>query len=60
VDRLLNLQDAAAALAVSQDFLKKLYRSNRLRIVKLGRAVRVPEEEVNRLMREGVPRARAR
>jgi excisionase family DNA binding protein len=57
MDRLLSLADAAARLSMSPDFLKRLYRTDRLRIVRLGRSIRVPLEEVERLAREGVRRA---
>jgi excisionase family DNA binding protein len=59
VDRLLTLQDAASALSVSQDFLKKLYRAGRLPVVRMGRSVRISQAEVDRLVREGVPRDKA-
>ena len=59
VERLMTLRDAAATLSVSPDFLKRLHRAGRIRVVRLGRAVRVPEAEVERLVREGVTRAEA-
>jgi excisionase family DNA binding protein len=46
------LKEAAAMLSVSRDFLKKLQRQRRMRIVRLGRAVRVSEQEIERLCRE--------
>ena len=52
MERLLTLKKAAAILAVSPEFLKKLQRNGRLRIVRLGRAVRVSELELERLCRE--------
>jgi excisionase family DNA binding protein len=51
VERLFTLKEAAAILAVSAEFLKKLQRSGRLHIVRLGRAVRVSERELERLCR---------
>lgn len=53
MEQLLSLKDAAKVLAVSKEFLKKLQRSGHLPVVRLGRAVRVSENELNRLCREG-------
>lgn len=50
--QLLTLKQAAGMLAVSPEFLKKLQRQGRLRVVRLGRAVRISEREVERLSRE--------
>ncbi len=55
--KLLALKDAAEQLSVSPEFLKKLQRDGRLQVVRLGRAVRVSEEEVERLAREGAQKA---
>jgi excisionase family DNA binding protein len=52
VPRLFTLKQAAAILAVSPEFLKKLQRKGRLHIVRLGRAVRVSDQELERLCRE--------
>ncbi len=52
VQKLLTLKDSAALLSVSVEFLKKLRREKRLHVVKLGRAVRVSEQELERLCRE--------
>ena len=52
MERLLTLKEAAALLSVSLEFLKKLRREKRLHVVKLGRAVRVSEQELERLCRE--------
>lgn len=38
---------------MSPDFLKKLHRTGRLRVVRLGRAVRIPTEELDRLRQGG-------
>ena len=53
VQKLLTLKEAAALLSVSEEFMKKLRREGRLHVVKLGRAVRVPVNELERLCREG-------
>ena len=52
VQKLMTLKQAASMLAVSEEFLKKLRRDGRLHVVKLGRAVRVSEQELERLCRE--------
>ena len=52
MQKLLTLKDSAALLSVSVEFLKKLRRDKRLHVVKLGRAVRVSEQELERLCRE--------
>jgi|GEM_PF-6543486 excisionase family DNA binding protein len=56
--QLLKIADAAKALAISRGQLYRLVASGALRVVKLGpQASRVPLEDVERLAREGVPRA---
>ena len=52
VQKFLTLKKAAARLSVSEEFMKKLRRQGRLHVVKLGRAVRVSEQELERLCRE--------
>ncbi len=54
MQKLLPLKTAAAMMSVSTEFLKKLQRQGQLRVVHLGRAVRISEHEVERLCREGV------
>lgn len=56
MQQLMTLKAAAAALSVSPEFLKKLQRQGRLKVVRLGRAVRISSEEVDRLVREGTQR----
>ena len=56
MEKLLTLKAAAAALSVSPEFLKKLQRQNCLHVIRLGRAVRVAEGEIERLCREGFRR----
>ncbi len=51
MEQLLTLKQAAKVLAVSEEYLKKLRRQGRLRVIKLGRSVRVTEEELQRLCR---------
>jgi len=52
VDRLFSIKRAARQLQVSEKFLRKLQRTGRLRIVRLGRVIRVSEAELERLCRE--------
>ena len=52
MERLLTLKQAAEKLAVSLQFLKRLQRQGRLRVVRLGRAIRVEEAELERLVRD--------
>ena len=56
MEQLVTLKEAAQTLSVSPEFLKKLQRLGRLQVVRLGRAVRVSEQEVERLCREGAQR----
>ena len=56
MERLLTLKQAAALLAVSPEFLKKLQRTGRVHVVHLGRVVRISESEIQRLAREGSAR----
>lgn len=47
---LVTIREAATALSCSQEYLRRLQKAGRLRVVRLGRrAVRVPVEELNRL-----------
>jgi excisionase family DNA binding protein len=48
------MKSAAQHLAVSPEFLKKLRRKGLLKVVRVGRCVRVSEQELERLSREGV------
>lgn len=50
--QLLTIKQAAAVLSVSPEFLKKLQRRGRLKVVRLGRAIRISEQELERLCRE--------
>jgi excisionase family DNA binding protein len=49
VERFYSIKAAARRLQVSEKLLRKLYRAGRLRIVRIGRVVRVAEEELARL-----------
>ena len=52
VDQLLTFKTAAQRLDVTPEFLKRLRRQGRLRAIRLGRAIRVSEQELDRLCRE--------
>ena len=58
MEQLVTLKEASARLAVSPEFLRKLQRLGRLQIVHLGAAVRVPVQEIDRLIRQGTVPAR--
>ena len=53
MERLYTLKQSAEMLAVSPELLKKLYRQGRLRVVRIGRAVRISEKELERLTVRG-------
>ena len=52
MDQLFTFKKAAQKLDVSPEFLKRLERRGRLRVIRLGRSVRVSEAELDRLCRE--------
>lgn len=58
MEKLVTLRDAAVTLSCSVDYLKRLHRAGRIRIVRLSRAVRLPESELCRLVTEGIERVR--
>jgi len=49
VEQFFSIKHSARRLQVSEKFLRKLQRQGRLRVVRLGRAVRVSERELERL-----------
>ncbi len=51
MERLFTIKRAAQQLQVSEKFLRKLERAGRLPTVRLGRAIRVSERELERLCR---------
>jgi len=56
--RLLKVPEAAEVLALSQKTLWQWIGQRRIGVVRLGRAVRVPVSEIDRLMEEGSTPAR--
>ncbi len=53
VAKLLKVPEAAAMLALSQKTVWQWIGERRIGVVRLGRAVRVPLSEIERLMEEG-------
>jgi len=53
MDKLLDLQQAAEALCVSRATIRAWQRRGKIGYVRLGRAVRFPEHECQRLVQEG-------
>ena len=60
MEQLYRLKKAAHIQDVSPEFLKKLRREGRLRIVKIGRVIRVSSQELERLCREEFREERSR
>lgn len=52
--RLLTVPQAATALALSRHTVRVWIAARRIAVVRLGRAVRVPASEVERLLNEGL------
>ena len=52
---LLSVQEACELLRVSAKFLRRLHARGLLQLVRMGRKVLVPRDEVQRLMRDGAP-----
>ncbi|PYV99248.1 MAG: hypothetical protein DMG89_08500 [Acidobacteria bacterium] len=52
--RLLTLKEFASELSISEALARKWQRNGKLRVTKLGRCVRVPQEEIERLIAVGV------
>lgn len=41
-------------LNLSERFIRKLIAERRIRVLRFGRTVRIPDEEIDRLKREGI------
>ncbi len=52
--RTLTFKQFAQALQISEALVRKWQRLGKIRVVKLGRCVRVPVEELNRVTQGGV------
>ena len=55
--RLLRPREAALALGISKAYVYRLLSEGTIRKVALGRAVRIPVEEIDRLVAQGLPLA---
>ena len=53
MEQFYTIKRAARYLEVSEKFLRKLQRRGRLRVVRLGRTVRIARAEIERLIRDG-------
>jgi excisionase family DNA binding protein len=51
-DRLLRLDEAAEALQVSDSTIRRLVRDKELKVVRIGRAVRVRPEDLEAFIRD--------
>ena len=51
--RLVGLLESAQSLGVSDRYLRQLHARGELRIIRIGRRIMVPVEELNRLATEG-------
>jgi excisionase family DNA binding protein len=58
VQKLLKVPEAAGMLALSQKTIWQWIGNRRIGVVRLGRAVRVPLSEIERLLEEGETPAR--
>ena len=50
-----SVKDAAAALSVSRNLIDRAINHNLIRCTRIGRAVRIPAAEVERVAIEGLP-----
>jgi excisionase family DNA binding protein len=53
--QLSTIGDAAATLRVKPSGLRRWIREGKVNVVRLGRLVRISEDEIERIMREGLP-----
>jgi excisionase family DNA binding protein len=53
---LLRVSEAARRLGLKEATIRKMILEQRILYVKLGRAVRIPEETVDQLIRDGIKR----
>ena len=52
---LFRFREAAVAWGISIAFVKRLSQERKIHTIRIGTAVRIPREEVERIAREGVP-----
>ena len=53
IERLLTMAEVAELLGTGERFLRRLVAERRIRFVKVGRHVRIPESAVRELIEEG-------
>lgn len=53
MEKLLNVDEAAAALGTSSRFPRRLIAERRIRFVRIGRHVRIPASALDDFLREG-------
>jgi excisionase family DNA binding protein len=58
--KLFKVPEAAEVLALSQKTVWQWIAMRRIGVIRLGRAVRIPESEIDRLISEGATPARRR
>ena len=50
----LSRREAAALLGISEGMMIKLVRLGQVAAIRIGKCVRIPRTEINRILREGV------
>lgn len=58
MDRLLNIEEFAGLLGVTQSCVRRWILERRINVIKIGRLVRIAESEVDRIIAEGTRPAR--
>lgn len=58
--RPLNVREVAGALGLSESTIRSWLAQRRLGFVRLGRAIRIPVEEIDRVLAQGAVPARTR
>ena len=53
-NRFMNLTEAAAVLGVSYSFMRKLVKEGKIRHIRIGRVILIPEDEVKRIVIESI------
>jgi excisionase family DNA binding protein len=55
-----SLDEVAAGLGVDRSTIERAARDGRIESIRIGRLVRIPDQEVRRIAVEGITRARSR
>lgn len=53
--RLYSVKEAASLLNVSEGLVRKLIHTRKLRAVRLGRNIRISDDEIARIVKKGAP-----